>query len=71
MIRRCKLMPRKNKDKYQHYDKINQYHAINTLWANLGEIGHSLVDGWERWSGDITDAMAQDQETLELPSINK
>ena len=55
-------MPRKNKDKYQNYDKINQYFALNAILSNLGEIGHSLVDGWERWSGDVLNATAADLE---------
>ena len=62
-------MPRKNTEKYQHYDAINTYYAINALWSNLGEIGISLVGDWERWSADVTNAMGADVETLPQEAI--
>ena len=51
-------MPRKTKDKYQHYDQIKQYYTINNFWANLNAIGYAFGDNWGQWSNDVSNSLA-------------
>lgn len=45
-------MPKKNKDKYPHYEEIKQCYALLSMTTNFGGLGHLFNDDWQDWKDE-------------------